>query len=167
MAPDNAGIGPAYTSGQVVWKASYSQFEDWCWSNGEIYMVKVTGKVKAVRALSFSEAILDMENVNESVHLKVSQAWIINRGDIIVVIGKKDNKTGVFCADAYKNLTNGVISKTPIMMPLLVGLAMCALGAFFYMRGVLFLGGAVTFLGLGAIYGAYRNRNLVSLLDSK
>ncbi|BBM27952.1 Rhs family protein (plasmid) [Enterobacter hormaechei subsp. hoffmannii] len=26
MAPDNAGIGPAYTSGQVVWKASYSPF---------------------------------------------------------------------------------------------------------------------------------------------
>ena len=41
----------------------------------------------------------------------MSDAWVINRQDEVIVIGERDQKSGKFIAYAYKNMSKGVFGK--------------------------------------------------------
>lgn len=65
------------------------------------------GKVATYRAVSKSEVQIQLEREAALIEL-VTDAWVIERGDEIVVAGKADRRTGKFVAYAYNNRTKGV-----------------------------------------------------------
>jgi hypothetical protein len=72
---------------------------------------KLEGIVASYKEVSTRRVQFELEGVRKVIELTVSEPWVINRGDEIVVAGEEDEKTGKFIGYAYKNVTRGVFGK--------------------------------------------------------
>ena len=74
-------------------------------------MLKLDGKVVSYKAVSARRVQFELAGVQKVIELTVSEPWVINKGDEIVIAGEDDEKTGKFIGYAYRNVTKGVLGK--------------------------------------------------------
>ena len=72
---------------------------------------KLVGRVSCYKAVTKTKVQFEFESKNLVVELQVSDAWVINRQDEVIVVGERDPKSGKFIAYAYKNMSKGVFGK--------------------------------------------------------
>ncbi|WP_350304574.1 hypothetical protein [Photorhabdus viridis] len=72
---------------------------------------KLEGKIASFRAVSKRKVQLELQGIEKFIELTVSDPWVINRGDSVVVAGEEDVKTGKFIGYAYRNKTKGISGK--------------------------------------------------------
>ncbi len=72
---------------------------------------KLEGKVSSFRSVSKWRVQFELQDINKIIELTVSDPWVINRGDTIIVSGEEDVTTGKFIGYAYRNKTKGIFGK--------------------------------------------------------
>lgn len=72
---------------------------------------KLEGTVTSFKAVTTQRVQFELKGVRKVIELTVSEPWVINRDDEIVVAGEEDEKTGKFIGYAYRNVTKGVFGK--------------------------------------------------------
>jgi len=72
---------------------------------------RIEGRVAVYRSITKTKVQFELQGVNKIIELTVSEPWVINRGDNVVVAGEIDEATGKFVGYAYRNTTKGVFGK--------------------------------------------------------
>lgn len=72
---------------------------------------KLEGKIISYKAVTKRKVQLELQGMNKVIELTISEPWVINRGDHVVVAGEEDKETGKFVGYAYRNHTKGVFGK--------------------------------------------------------
>ena len=72
---------------------------------------RLIGKVSSYKAVTKNKVQFELENQSLVIELEVSDPWVINHHDEVVVVGERDSQSGKFIAYAYSNNTKGVFGK--------------------------------------------------------
>ncbi|MFM2481829.1 hypothetical protein [Celerinatantimonas sp. YJH-8] len=90
---------------------------------------QLQGRVANYNPVTKTNVQLELVGECRVIELQLSDAWVINRGDQVIVAGEVDPKSGRFSAYAYKNQTRGVFGKLG---------ASAATGGIFVIASILF-----------------------------
>ena len=94
---------------------------------------KLEGKIASFKAITKWSVQFELQGVNRIIELTVSEPWVVNRGDTVLVAGEEDSISGKFIAYAYRNKTKNVFGMYD------------ASGYFGYWFGTVFIVGALLF----------------------
>lgn len=72
---------------------------------------KIEGKIKSFKAITKTKVQFELIGLNKIIELTLSDSWVINRGDYVVVSGVNDLETGKFIGYAYKNKSKGILGQ--------------------------------------------------------
>lgn len=72
---------------------------------------RLEGSISSYKAVTKSHVQFELQGVGKVIELIISDSWVINKGDHVVVAGEDDESTGKFIAYAYRNQTKGVFGK--------------------------------------------------------
>lgn len=72
---------------------------------------KLIGKVVRYKSITKRSVQLELTGSKHIIELTISDPWVIDRNDEVIVVGEKDPKTGKFIGYAYKNESKGVFGK--------------------------------------------------------
>ena len=74
-------------------------------------LTKFEGKISSYKAVTKNNVQFELQGINKIIELTISEPWVINRCDYVVVAGEENKKTGKFVGYAYRNMTKGVFGK--------------------------------------------------------
>ena len=74
-------------------------------------LTKLEGTVASYKAISTNCVQLKLDGIRPVIELTISEPWVINKGDVIVVAGEDDEETGKFIGYAYINVSEGVVGE--------------------------------------------------------
>ncbi len=94
---------------------------------------KLQGSVVTFKPITKRSVQFELKGVDRIIELTVSDPWVINRNDFVVVSGEVDGVTGKFIGYAYRNKTKNIFGMYD------------ASGYFGYWFGVVFIIGALLF----------------------
>lgn len=72
---------------------------------------QLQGRVANYRPITRTKVQFELTDGNRVIEMHLNEAWVINRGDQVIVAGELDPKSGKFQAYAYKNFTRSVFGK--------------------------------------------------------
>ena len=72
---------------------------------------RLEGKVSSYRSITKRSVQFELQGINKVVELTVSEPWIINPKDHVIVTGETNSSTGKFIGYAYRNMTKGVFGR--------------------------------------------------------
>jgi len=90
---------------------------------------RLEGKVSYYKRVTNRKVQFELVGISKIIELTVSESWVINRGDHVVVAGEEDTQTGKFVGYAYRNSTKSVFGQFD---------AGVALGYIFVIAGLIF-----------------------------